>query len=126
MILGQTLFFKFTGAPESMYIFKTMGMEPWGRYASGAAELVAVLLLLVPVPRLNAIGAGLGCGVIVGAIGSHLAKLGVTIPNFDAQGNQISGDDGGLLFGLACVVLVGCAVVLWLRRKGLPVLGQKF
>ncbi len=102
-----------------------MGMEPWGRYASGVAELIAVVLLLVPVPLMNAIGAGLGLGVIVGAIGSHLTKLGIAIPNFDGQGNRIAGDDGGLLFGLACLVFLACGVVLWLRRDGLTVLGAK-
>src|SRR5688500_10699247 len=47
-ILLQTLFFKFTGAAESVYIFTTLGMEPWGRIGSGVAELVAAALLLYP------------------------------------------------------------------------------
>ena len=42
-ILGQTLFFKFTGAPESRYIFATLGVEPWGRIGTGVLELVAPL-----------------------------------------------------------------------------------
>ena len=47
-ILLQTLFFKFTGARESVYIFSTLGLEPWGRIGSGVAELIASVLLLIP------------------------------------------------------------------------------
>src|SRR3989304_612626 len=47
-ILFQTLFFKFTGAPESVYIFSKLGLEPWGRIGSGVAELVAAALLPIP------------------------------------------------------------------------------
>jgi hypothetical protein len=48
VILGQTLFFKFTGAPESKYIFTTLGIEPWGRIGTGILELITVVLLLSP------------------------------------------------------------------------------
>jgi hypothetical protein len=112
-ILAQTLFFKFTAAPESVYIFTTLGLEPWGRIGSGIAELVAVVLLLVPATA--AVGALVALGVIVGAIASHLGPLGIEV-----QG------DGGLLFGLACVVFAGSAVVLWIRRRELPILGSRF
>ena len=111
-ILAQTLFFKFTAAPESVYIFTTLGMEPWGRIGSGVAELVAVILLLVP--RTAALGALLGLGVISGALGAHATKLGIEV-----QG------DGGLLFGLAAAVFVCCAIVLWLRRADLPLIGAR-
>ena len=104
LIFLQTLYFKFTGAPESVYIFQTMGAEPWGRYASGAVELVAAILLLAP--RTAWMGAALGLGVISGAILSHLTKLGI-----DVQG------DGGTLFYLALTVFVCCAGTLWLHRK---------
>lgn len=110
-ILAQTLFFKFTGAEESKYIFSTLGMEPWGRYASGCAELIAVMLLLHP--KTAAIGAALALGVISGAIASHLTKLGIVVK-----------DDGGLLFGLAIAVFVTSAVVVVLRRAQLPLLGE--
>jgi putative oxidoreductase len=113
VILGQTLFFKFTGAPESIYIFETLGMEPWGRFGSGLAELLAVVLLLVP--STAALGAVVALGVIVGALGAHLGPLGIEV-----QG------DGGLLFGLACTVFVGSALVLWLRRRELPWIGGRF
>ncbi len=111
-ILAQTLFFKFTAAPESVYIFQTLGMEPWGRIGSGLAELVAVVLLLVPATA--GVGAVLALGVISGALVSHLTRLGIEV-----QG------DGGLLFGLACVVFVASATVLWLRRADLPFVGAR-
>ena len=113
VILFQTLFFKFTGAEESKYIFSTLGLEPWGRIGSGIVELVAVVLLLVP--RAVPLGALLALGTISGAILSHLTKLGIVVR-----------DDGGLLFLLACVVFVGSAVILFLHRRELPVIGQVF
>lgn len=113
VILAQTLFFKFTAAPESVYIFTTLGLEPWGRIGSGIAELVAAVLLLVPATA--ALGALVALGVIVGAIGSHLGPLGIEVMG-----------DGGLLFALACVVLAGSLVVLWIRRRELPVVGARF
>jgi hypothetical protein len=110
VILLQTLFFKFTGAEESIYIFTTVGAEPWGRYGSGVMELVAAVLLLIP--STVALGAALAAGVGVGAVFSHLTVLGI-----DVKG------DGGLLFGLACVVLAGSALVLALHRRELPLVG---
>ena len=110
VILLQTLFFKFTGAEESIYIFTMVGAEPWGRYGSGVMELIAAVLLLVP--GYAAMGALLAVAVGVGAVFSHLTILGI-----DVKG------DGGLLFGLACVVLVGSAVVLGIHRRELPVVG---
>ncbi|MBI1369828.1 MAG: DoxX family protein [Planctomycetes bacterium] len=109
-ILFQTLFFKFTAAEESVYIFRTLGMEPWGRIGSGVAELIACILLMMP--RTAAIGALLSLGVISGAIISHLTKLGIVVM-----------DDGGLLFILAVVVFAASAGVLFLRRADLPLIG---
>lgn len=106
-IFLQTLYFKFTGAPESVFIFTALGTEPVGRIASGLAELTASLLLLVPATA--AIGAALSCILILGAIGAHLTVLGIEV-----QG------DGGLLFALACTVLVASLIVLGLRRDELP------
>lgn len=108
-ILFQTLFFKFTGAEESIYIFSTLGLEPWGRIGSGVGELIAVGLLLIP--RTVVFGAGLSLAVISGAIVSHLTKLGIVVK-----------DDGGLLFTLALVVFVGSACILLLRRNELAVI----
>ena len=112
-ILFQTLFFKFTGAPESVYIFTTLGMEPWGRIGSGIVELIACVLLLVP--RTVPVGAILALGVITGAIVSHLTKLGIVVK-----------DDGGLLFGLAVVVFLASAIVLVIRRGQIPIIGGLF
>lgn len=111
-ILVQTLFFKFTGAEESVYIFTTLGMEPWGRIASGLAELVASVLLLIPATA--AIGALLALIIISGALVSHFTALGIVV-----QG------DGGLLFALALVVFFGSAGVLVLRRGQLPFIGAE-
>lgn len=113
VILGQTLFFKFTGAPESVFIFSTLGAEPWGRIGSGVLELVAVLLLLYPATP--AVGAALAIGLMAGAIGAHLTKLGIEI-----QG------DRGTLFGLAVAVLLAAVVVLGVRRRELPLVGHLF
>ncbi len=111
-IFLQTLFFKFTGAPESVYIFETLGAEPWGRWGSGLAELAASILILVTRTRIY--GALLALGVIVGAIGSHLTVLGIEV-----QG------DGGLLFTLAVVVFVASASLVAIHRSELPVVGSK-
>ncbi|HXG66159.1 MAG TPA: DoxX family protein [Blastocatellia bacterium] len=112
IILFQTLFFKFTGAEESKYIFETLGMEPWGRIGSGIVELIAVVLLLYP--RTITIGAILALGTMAGAIMSHLTKLGIEVKG-----------DGGLLFLLAVVVFVGSATILLLRRHEIPVIGDR-
>jgi hypothetical protein len=109
-ILVQTLYFKFTGAEESKFIFSTLGVEPWGRIASGVVELIAAVLILTP--RTAAIGAALSLGVISGAIGAHLTKLGIVVK-----------DDGGLLFGLAVTVFLCAAAILVLRRAELPIIG---
>ncbi len=111
-ILLQTLFFKFTGAKESIYIFSTLGLEPWGRIGTGVVELVASVLLLIP--RTAVYGAAVSLGVISGAIMSHLTKLGITLPAVD---------DKGELFALAVVVFVCSAAVLFLHRDEIPIIG---
>lgn len=110
-ILLQTLFFKFTGASESVYIFSTLGAEPWGRIGSGIVELIASILLLIPAT--TTIGAALALGVISGAIVSHLTILGIEV-----QG------DGGLLFILALIVFIASAAILVLRRAEIPIIGM--
>jgi hypothetical protein len=111
-ILLQTLFFKFTGAAESVYIFETLGAEPYGRIGSGMVELVASVLILVP--STVALGALLSVGVMSGAILSHLTVLGIEIM-----------DDGGLLFALAIIVWACSAAVLLAFADALPILGPK-
>ena len=112
-ILFQTLFFKFTGAEESRYIFSILGAEPWGRIGSGILELVAVILLLIP--STVTVGAILSLGAGSGAILSHLTKLGIVVK-----------DDGGLLFVLAITVVVSSAIVLLIRRRQIPIIGSRF
>jgi UPF0716 family protein affecting phage T7 exclusion len=112
-ILAQTLFFKFTGAEESVYIFSTLGAEPAGRIGSGLLELIASILLLVP--STAAFGALLAMGLMAGALLSHLTVLGIAVKG-----------DGGLLFLLALIVFMCAAGVLFLRRAGLPYVGRYF
>lgn len=113
IILLQTLFFKFTGARESVYIFSTLGLEPWGRIGSGIFELIASVLILLP--RTVVAGAALSLGVISGAIFSHLTKLGIALPAVD---------DHGELFALALIVFVCSSIVLLMYRSEWPVLGR--
>ena len=103
VIMLQTLFFKFTGAEESIYIFEQIGLEPLGRYGSGIVELIAGLLLFT---RFYAIGAALGLGTISGAIFFHLTSLGIEV-----QG------DGGYLFALAILVFLASAGTLLLNLQ---------
>jgi hypothetical protein len=113
VILLQTLFFKFTAAKESVYIFSTLGMEPWGRIGSGIVELIASVLLLLP--QTVVFGAILSLGVIGGAIFFHLTRLGIALPLVD---------DHGELFVLAVVVFVCSLAVLVMHRQELPLVGR--
>jgi uncharacterized membrane protein YphA (DoxX/SURF4 family) len=113
IILLQTLYFKFSSAPESVYIFTKVGLEPWGRYGSGVAELIASVLLLVPCRAWA--GALLALMVMAGAIFSHLTVLGIVVQN-----------DGGLLFGLALTVAICSLVTLVLHRRQIPFISQWF
>jgi len=112
VILLQTLYFKFTGAPESVYIFTKVHAEPWGRIGSGVMELVASILLLTP--RFTWLGALLAAGATAGAILIHLTLLGIEV-----QG------DKGLLFALAIIVFVASLITLYLHRKQIPFIGDK-
>ena len=117
VILLQTLFFKFSAAKESVYIFSTLGMEPWGRIGSGVFELIASILLLVPTTI--AWGAAMALAATGSAILFHLTKLGVALT---AVG------DHGELFALAVVVVVCSSALLamhgrvvlltWVRATG--------
>jgi len=111
-IMLQTLFFKFSAAPESVYIFSTLGMEPWGRIGTGVLELVASVLLLIP--AVTAFGALLGAGLMAGAVMSHLTRLGI-----------VGQDDHGRLFLYACLVLVSCLILLYTHRAQLPLVKTK-
>jgi hypothetical protein len=111
VILLQTLFFKFTAAEESVYIFTKVGAEPWGRIGSGVLELIAAAMLLTP--ALVTYGSMLTVGLMSGAILSHLTILGIEVKG-----------DGGLLFGLALTCFVGSLVILTLHRASIPLVGR--
>jgi len=117
VIMLQTLYFKFTAAEESVYIFTTVGMEPWGRIGVGVMELIASLLIIIPAT--SWIGAGIGLGLMLGAMGMHLTILGIEVH-----------DDGGYLFFLALVVAICSAFILWINKQAVlnllnAVLGKK-
>lgn len=104
IILLQTLFFKFTAAPESVYIFSQLGVEPYGRLFAGLSELIASILILIP--RTQLLGAAASVSIMMGAILSHVLILGIVIQN-----------DGGLLFILANVVFISSILILFLQKE---------
>jgi uncharacterized membrane protein YphA (DoxX/SURF4 family) len=106
LIMLQTLFFKFTGAEESVYIFSTLGIEPWGRIGTGCLELIASILILLP--RTTAIGAVLGLGIMSGALFFHVTKLGFAVKG-----------DHGQLFIYCLLVFLSCLVLAWAFRAQL-------
>ena len=107
VILVQTLYFKFSGADESVYIFSTLGVEPYGRIGSGVVELIASILLLIP--RTTLLGALLGAGTMAGALLSHLVFLGIEVKN-----------DGGTLFILAIITFLCCSLVIYSQKNKIP------
>src|SRR5919199_1765111 len=104
LILLQTLFFKFTAAPESVYIFSTIGIEPWGRIGTGILELIAGILILIPAT--TAFGALIAIGLMSGAIFFHLTKLGISVKH-----------DGGQLFIYALIVLLTSTALVIIYRN---------
>ncbi|MBY0486571.1 MAG: DoxX family protein [Flavobacteriaceae bacterium] len=106
VILVQTLYFKFTAAEESVYIFTTLGIEPFGRIGSGVVELIASILILIP--RTTFFGAILALGTMTGAIFSHLFILGIEVKN-----------DGGTLFILAIITFLCCLLLIYNQKDTL-------
>ena len=113
VILVQTLRFKFTAHPDSVYIFQTVGLEPYGRIGIGILELIAGMLILIP--KTVWAGALLTSGLMSGAILMHLTKLGIEV-----------NEDGGVLFITAVITLILAVIVLFYHRKEIPILGKKF
>ena len=111
IILLQTLYFKFTAAPESIFIFSTLGIEPFGRIGSGIVELIASILILIP--RTTLLGAVLGFATMITAIFSHIFVLGIEIQN-----------DGGTLFVLAVITLLCCLILIYNQKDKIPNLLQ--
>lgn len=112
VILLQTLFFKFSAAPVSVFIFSELGMEPWGRIGTGILELIASVLLLIPATTLY--GAILSLGLMSGAVFFHLTKLGIEVQN-----------DSGKLFMMALIVIAICMFLIETERKKLLALFKK-
>ncbi len=112
IILIQTLRFKFTAHPDSVYIFETIGLEPYGRIGIGILELIAGILLLIP--KTVWAGATLTLGLIGGAMMMHLTQLGIEV-----QG------DGGVLFYTAILTFVLSAIILYAQRNNIPIIGKK-
>ncbi len=106
-IMLETLFYKFTGAEESVYIFSRMHTEPWWRWGQGIWELLASIGLLLP--RWKWAGGILATGAMGAAILSHMTWLGFSILG-----------DHGLLFGMACVTFACGFTVLMLHRQEIP------
>lgn len=113
ILLLQTLRYKFTAHPDSVYIFTKVGLEPFGRIGIGILELFSAVLILIP--KTIWAGAILTIGIISGAILMHFTILGIEINN-----------DGGLLFYMAISVLIFSLIVLWNHKKEIPIIGQKF
>ena len=109
VILLQTLYFKFSAHPDSVYIFEQAGLGTPGRIIIGIVELIAAILILIP--RYTAFGAMMGAGLMVGAVGLHLTKIGIEVKG-----------DGGVLFSLALIVLIGSLILAYLNRKVLYLL----
>ncbi|MEN9336726.1 MAG: hypothetical protein RLZZ500_1713 [Bacteroidota bacterium] len=104
IILLQTLFFKFSGASESIFIFQSLGIEPYGRIGSGIVELIAGVFLMLP--KKAWLGALLATGSMIGALFSHIFILGIEVQN-----------DGGTLFVLAMITLICSSIVLFYERN---------
>ena len=104
LIMLQTLYFKFSGSEESVYIFSQLGMEPWGRIGTGILELIASFLILYP--KTTFFGSVLAIGLMTGAIFAHLTKLGISVKN-----------DGGQLFIYALLVLISSIVLTVIYRN---------
>lgn len=112
VILGQTLYFKYSGAEESVFIFQTLNLEPWGRYGTAVLETIAIVLIVFP--KYVWIGAGIAINLMFGAILSHLVFLGVVV-----QG------DGGLLFGLALLVLLSSVYLVYCDFLKIPFIERR-
>lgn len=110
LIMLQTLYFKFSGSEESVYIFSQLGMEPWGRIGTGILELIASLLILYP--KTTFFGSVLAIGLMLGAICAHATKLGFAVKN-----------DGGQLFIYALLVLLSSLILaIIFRNEGINLL----
>lgn len=93
IIYIQTLYFKFTAHPDSVYIFTKMGVEPFGRISLGVIELIISICILIPKTKYAAIV--MSIVIVLGALMSHIFILGIIVNG-----------DNGLLFSLACLIFL--------------------
>lgn len=109
VIMLQTLFFKFSGAQESIDLFTKIAGENEAlmRIGTGVVELIASVLLFIP--KRTWLGALLAAGTMGGAIMSHLTILGIEHNN-----------DGGALFISAIITLIASGILLVLYKKDIP------
>ena len=107
IILLQTLRYKFLAHPDSVYIFSSLGLEPYGRIGIGVMELIASILLFPK--KTTWLGALLSVSLMAGALFSHLTQLGIEVKN-----------DGGTLFYMALLTWILSLTVLWEERKNIP------
>jgi uncharacterized membrane protein YphA (DoxX/SURF4 family) len=112
VILLQTLRYKFTAHPDSVYIFNKVGLEPYGRIAIGVLELISAILILIP--KTIWLGASLTLGIISGAIITHITIIGIEVNN-----------DRGTLFYMALLIFTLSLIVLWKNRKNIPIIGKR-
>lgn len=113
ILFVQTLYYKFGGHPDSVYIFTRLGMEPFGRIGIGTFELIASIALIIPKTRLA--GALLGIMILFGAIFSHIFVLGLEVQN-----------DSGKLFTLAIITMICCLLILRLRFSEFKLIISKY
>lgn len=109
ILLVQTLRYKFLAHPDSVYIFETIGMEPYGRIGIGVLELLTAVLLVLP--RTAWLGALSSIGLMLGALFFHLTILGIEVRG-----------DGGTLFFMAVLTWVLSLWILWNEQKNIPFL----
>lgn len=113
IIMMQTLFYKFSGAQESVDLFTKLAgeNEAYMRVGTGVLELIASVLLFIP--KSIWFGAFMTIGLMSGAILGHLTKIGISHNN-----------DGGLLFGAAIFILIVGVLVLFIEKKNIPYIGK--
>ena len=114
IIMLQTLFFKFSGAQESVDLFTKLAGENefYMRIGTGILELIASVFLFLH--KKIWLGAILTIGLMGGAIMSHLTKIGIEHNN-----------DGGLLFGSAILIFLFAFIILFSVRKELPIVAKR-
>lgn len=114
IILLQTLYFKFSGAQESIDLFTKIAGENEAamRIGTGILELIASLLLFAP--KKTWLGALLTLGLMSGAVISHLTILGI-----------VQNNDHGALFTSALIALIAAVLLLFASKKELPFLSKR-